>query len=120
MTNPGLYADLHQQMREIAALVDTVLIGLKESKDIAHSDRERLATVFDQIIEPNPEELADHLLSITLSDGYHNPHLKWRQVSQALRTNRSNSTIIHNLEQFAQLLEQKQADALAKMRGWTQ
>ena len=118
MTNSGLYADLHQQMRELANLVDSVLVALKESANTIDSDRKKLAQALDTLAEENPEDLSDRLLSVILSSGQGDIHQKWRKLSKKLSTNQADESLLSELEQFAQLLEQRQSDALAKMRGW--
>ncbi len=116
MTNPGLYADLHQQMRELADLVDRVLVGLRDA-EVENANRNKLAQTLSDLAEPNPDDLSIRLLAISLGSGQGNRQ-KWRQISEALRGVQPNPAVFDDLEQFAQLLEQRQADALAKMRGW--
>jgi len=118
MTNPGLYADLHQQMRELADLVDHVLVDLRDSK-IGNANRDKLVQALRDLAEPNPDDLSTRLLAISLGSGQGNRQ-KWQQISEALGEEQPDTVILDDLEQLAQLLEQRQADALAKMRGWTQ
>ncbi|MEM9954854.1 MAG: hypothetical protein AAF846_24825 [Chloroflexota bacterium] len=118
MTNSGLYADLHQQMRELADLVDEVLTYLRQDHNQQFIQRTNLAQRLTQLAEPDPQDLADRLLSINLGVNQNNNRQKWQSISQKLYSTETDKSIIGELETFAYLLEQHQADALAKMRGW--
>jgi hypothetical protein len=118
MTNAGLYADLHQQMRELAELVDKVIVQLRQDQTKISVERMNLAQRLEQLSDSNPDDLADRLLSITLGANQDNNRQKWQTLSQALSSIETDRSIIDILEPFAYLLEQRQADALAKMRGW--
>jgi hypothetical protein len=119
MTNPGLYADLYQQMRELADLVDNVLIGLKDSPTIGKAEREKLAQTLSSLSEENPDNLSDRLLGVILTSGQSDNRQKWKNLSSSLAMDSTDKQLLEDLEQFAQLLEQRQSVALAKMRGWT-
>lgn len=118
MTNSGLYADLHQQMRELADLVDKVITRLRQNLNETGTDRTNLANRLEQLSASDPDDLADRLLSITLGANQNNNREKWNTISQELSSDNTQAQIIDKLEEFALLLEQRQADALAKMRGW--
>lgn len=118
MSNPGLYSDIYQQVRGYAALVDKVLIGLKENAYLNDPKREELAQVFDAFVEGQQEDLSIKIIAILLGGNDVTNQARWKQMSVALRASRPPQTLIDDLEQFAQKLEQQQADALAKLRGW--
>jgi hypothetical protein len=118
MSNPGLYSDIYQQIREYAALVDKVLIGLKENVYSIDPNREKLAQLLDSFAEREPEDLSVKIIAILLGGNDETNRVRWNQMSRALRMSKPVQSLINDLERFAQKLEQQQADALAKMRGW--
>jgi hypothetical protein len=118
MSNPGLYSDIYQQIREYAALVDKVLIGLKENAHSNDPNREKLAQLFDSFAEREQEDLSIKIITIMLGGNDETSRARWNQMSMALRVSQPGQSLIDDLEHFAQKLEQQQADALAKMRGW--
>lgn len=118
MSNPGFYSDIYQQIREYAALVDKVLIGLKENIHSNDPNREKLAQLLDSFAEREQEDLSIKIITIMLEGNDETSRVRWNQMSMTLRAAIPPQSLIDDLERFAQKLEQQQADALAKMRGW--
>lgn len=118
MSNPGLYSSVYQQIREYAALVDMVLISLKENPESADTHREQLSRLLADLANPEQTDLSLRIVAIMFGSET-GSRKTWQRLSQALRNTQFERTVIHDLEQFAQVLEEKQADALAKMRGWS-
>jgi hypothetical protein len=119
MSNPGFYSDIYQQIRTYADLVDSVLIGLKDDVRAKDPNREKLAEVFDAFTEAEKEDLSLRIVVIMLGGNREINRERWSRLSAALRTVTPDHTLIEELERFAYKLEQQQADALSKMRGWS-
>lgn len=118
MSNPGFYSDIYQEIRTYAELVDTVLIELKNDVRTRDPNREKLAQTFDAFAEAEQEDLSIRIIVIMLGGNSETNREEWSRLSAALRSAKPDRTLIDNLERFAHTLEQQQADALAKMRGW--
>ena len=118
MSNPGFYSDIYQQIRTYAELVDTVLIGLKDDVRARDPNRDKLAQVLDAFAEAEQEDLSIRIIVIMLGGNSETNSERWSRLSTALRAVKPDRTLIDDLERFAHTLEQQQADALAKMRGW--
>lgn len=118
MSNPGFYSDIYQQIRSYAELVDNVLIGLKENLNAGDPNRERLAQILDGFADLDQEDLSVRIITIMLGGNGDAERDRWTRLGIKLRTSTPDRSLVDDLEQFAQVLEQQQADALAKMRGW--
>ena len=119
MSNPGFYSDIYQQIRSYAEIVDTVLIGLKDDTRSNDSNREKLAQILDAFAESEQEDLSIRIIVIMLGGNNETNRERWSRLSVELRANKPDRILIDDLERFAHTLEQQQADALAKMRGWS-
>lgn len=119
MSNPGFYSDIYQQIRTYAELVDHVIIGLKDNLKSRDPNREQLAEILDGFAEQEQRDLSVRIITIMLGDGTGENLDKWIRLRDRLRMSAPDRSLIDDLEQFAQVLEQQQADALAKMRGWS-
>jgi lysophospholipase L1-like esterase len=118
MSSPGFYSDIYQQIRTYADLVDKVLIALKGDARSSDPNRENLAQILDAFAEDEQEDLSIRIIVIMLGGNSKTNREKWLGLSAALRAAKSDRSLIDDLELFAHTLEQQQADALAKMRGW--
>lgn len=120
MTNPGLYSGIYQQIREIAELVDDVLINLKADTDKADtSSRQMLAELLQQLVAERTDTLQLRMVALLIVGDNANDRKKWERTAQQLSSGKTSSSLIEELDKLAQLLEQMQADAMAKMRGWS-
>lgn len=116
MTNSGFYSSIYQLIREYAELVDSVLISLKKDPNNNDPNKEKLALLLEDLTQRTSDDLSMRIISIMLGEeGNDSQH--WGDLSEALRASRPSPTLIEDLENFALLLEQQQADALEKMRG---
>ena len=120
MTNPGLYSSIYQQIREVAELVDDVLINLKAEADKADkSSREKLGELLDQLVAERTDTLQLRMVALLVIGDNVNNRKRWARVANLLKSNRVDNILIDELDSLAQILEQMQAEAMAKMRGWS-
>jgi hypothetical protein len=119
MSNPGFYSDIYQQIRTYADLVDKVLIALKDDARTSDPSRESLAQILDSFAVDEQEDLSVRIIVLMLGGNNKANREKWLSLSAALRGGKSDRSLIEDLELLAHTLEQQQADALAKMRGWS-
>lgn len=119
MTNPGLYSGIYQQIREIAELVDDVLVNLKEEGDKADkSSRQKLAELLVQLAAERTDTLPLRIVALLVIGDDTNNRKRWARLANLLKSDKVDNSLIDELDSLAQLLEQVQADAMAKMRGW--
>lgn len=120
MTNPGLYSGIYQQIREVAELVDDVLINLKSEVDKADkSSRQKLGELLEQLVAERTDTLQLRMVALLVIGDNANSRKKWARVANLLKSDKVDNVLIDELDSLAQLLEQMQADAMAKMRGWS-
>lgn len=119
MTNPGLYSGIYQQIREIAELVDDVLIHLKEEGEQAEkSSRQQLSELLEQLVVERTDTLSLRMVSLLVIGDDLTNRRRWTKLANVLKSNQVDNSVLTELDSLAQLLEQVQADAMAKMRGW--
>lgn len=119
MTNPGLYSGIYQQIREIAELVDEVLVNLKEEGDKADKpSRQKLSELLAQLVAERTNTLSLRMVALLVIGDDTNSRKRWGRLANILKSDKVDYSLINELDSLAQLLEQVQADAMAKMRGW--
>ncbi|MCA0453944.1 MAG: hypothetical protein LCI00_08220 [Chloroflexi bacterium] len=119
MTNPGLYSGIYQQIREIAELVDDVLVNLKEESENAESSsRLKLSELLEQLVVERTDTLSLRMVALLVIGDDITNRTRWARLSHMLKSDKINKSVIDELDSLAQLLEQVQTDAMAKMRGW--
>ena len=120
MTNPGLYSGIYQQLREYAELVDDVLINLKtEGEKADRSSRQKLGELLSQLVAERTDTLPLRMVALLVIGDDANNRKRWSRVANLLKTDRVDNGLIDELDGLAQLLEEVQTDAMAKMRGWS-
>jgi len=119
MTNPGLYSGIYQQIREYAELVDNVLVNLKSNQNSDASTRHRLAELLSDLAVERTNALSTRMIALLIIGDDATSRIRWSRLATALKAEKVDASAIRELESLAQLLEQVQADAMAKMRGWS-
>jgi len=119
MTNPGLYSGIYQQIREIAEIVDDVLINLKADADKADkASRPKLAELLEQLAAERTDTLQLRMVAVLVIGDNTNNRKRWARVAGLLKSDKVDKVLIEELDSLAQALEQMQSEAMAKMRGW--
>ncbi len=119
MSNPGLYSGIYQQIREHAELVDNVLVKLKTGEGNDNSLRLELADLLSELSVEKTDTLSTRMIAMLVIGDDATSRARWRRLSNNLKAEKVDVSAIHELENLAQLLEQVQANAVAKMRGWS-
>jgi hypothetical protein len=120
MTNPGLYSGIYQQIREFAELVDDVLIALKAEDEKSDTpSRQKLAKLLSDLASEHTDTLPTRMIALLVIGDDDSSRVRWSRLATALKSEKVDRSAIDELENLAQLLEQVQADAIAKMRGWS-
>jgi len=120
MTNPGLYSGIYKQISEYAELVDDVLINLKAEGDKGDtSSRHVLGDLLSQLVVERTDTLPLRMVALLIIGDDANNRKRWSRVANLLKSDKVDNALVDELDNLAQLLEQVQADAMAKMRGWT-
>ncbi|MBI1282204.1 MAG: hypothetical protein GC179_29020 [Anaerolineaceae bacterium] len=119
MTNPGLYSGIYQQIREYAELVDSILVKLKTDQGDDKSLRFELADLLAELSVERTDTLSTRMIALLVIGDDAMGRARWLRLSNNLKAEKVATTTIYELEKLAQLLEQVQATAVAKMRGWS-
>lgn len=117
MSETGLYSGLYSTVRQMAELVDSVLLDLKSgSLRNASAERQRLGTLLIHIAEPSSDDLVSHLLGIVVKDSK-KPGFDPIELGNQLLGSGLPVGSINTLETLASILENERATMLVKMRG---
>lgn len=118
MSESGLYSGLYATVRNMAELVDSVLLTIKSSHQGATSDtqRQRLGFLLVATAEPQGEDLTSTLLGILVRDAT-KPGFDPVRLGNQLLTPELGKESIKGLEVLASILEQERVGMLNKMRG---
>jgi hypothetical protein len=120
MSDAGLYSSLYGRIRDLAELLDEVLLGLKlGTSKPSDPNRQRLGQLFLSIGNRRTRDLTSQLLSILLRTEGTDLNEQWSEIGQLLLQGSAPvpPTVITTLEEVAQTLEHERAGVLAKMRG---
>ncbi len=120
MSDTSLYAGLYEEMRGCADLVDNILVDLREhgaAPDLA--GRQRLGNVLVRLADNQSDDLSSRLIMLLLQDRRVISRSEMLKIGQGLLSSQVEHSTAAALEQFAQALEQAQADTVARMRGTT-
>jgi hypothetical protein len=115
MSDTGLYSGLYTKVRDVAALIDEVLMSAKLGSSCStDSERNKLGYLLAAFAAPT--DWPTNYLSVVIKDIRAGLDLK--SLASTLRTSESlSSTVIGDLELLASTLESERARMLTKMRG---
>jgi hypothetical protein len=117
MSETGLYSGLYSTVRNMAELVDSVLLDVKSGNLVdATAERRRLGTLLIHMAEPSSDDLISHLLAIVVKDSK-KPDFDPVQLGNQLLGSNLQVDSIGTLETLASILENERANMLFKMRG---
>jgi hypothetical protein len=117
MSETGLYFGLYSTVRQMAELVDSVLLDIKSgSRGDAKGERQRLGTLLIRIAEPGSDDLVSHLLAIVVKES-RKPGFNPIELGNQLLGSSAPVDSISTLETIAAILENERANMLVKMRG---
>lgn len=120
MSDTSLYSGLYQQMREYSALLDQVLISLKDGSSSQDDPRrKRLACFLLDLAGETPDNLCVRLISLVLSERGPIDKDEWRRLGNALLAPGLDAAVIPRLERLASSVEHEQVRVMARMRGDT-
>ncbi len=120
MSEISLYAGLCEGISEYAELVDNVILSLRRgSSSPEEPARQRLANLLNNLASAKCEDLSTRLLFLVLRDSGTTNKAQWQQLGKALLSPRIDNTTMDLLESFARSLEKEQAEAQARIQGWS-
>lgn len=119
MTNSGLYSGIYQQVREYAELVDNLLVRLKTNEGDNKSMRFELADILSELSTEGTGTLSTQMTAMFAIGDDTTSRTRWLQLANKLKSENIDTKVISELENLALLLEKVQANAVAKMRGWS-
>lgn len=109
--------NLYRQTRDLAILVDAVLINLRHPSVMdSTGQRERLGKMLIDLAENTWSDPAIRILAVSLHELHLEAH-EFQSVGEALVQAKNLPTVEPFLEQLASTLEQDQAEAFARS-GW--
>ena len=117
MSEAGLYSGLYSTVRQMAELVDSVLLDIKAgNRGDAKGQRQRLGTLLLHIAEPSSDDLVSHLLAIMVKES---PKAGFDPITlgHELLTPNAPVDTVNTLEMLAAMLENERANMLVRMRG---
>ena len=118
MSDSGLYSGLYATVRDMAELVDSVLLTIKSASPPASNDlqRQRLASLLVRLSEPESADLTINILGILISDAPR-PGFDPIRLGERLLKHDFGAESINGLEVLASILEQERVGMLSKMGG---
>lgn len=117
MSETGLYSGLYSTVRQMAELVDSVLLDIKSgNQGDAKGERQRLGTLLVRIAEPGSDDLISHLLAIVVKES-RKPGFDPIELGNQLLRSSAPVDSVNTLETLAAILENERANMLVKMRG---
>jgi len=119
MTNPGLYSGIYQQIREYAEMLDNVLIQLKDDQNSDKTSQHELSEWLSELADERTNALSTRMVALLMIGDDSISRTRWSRLAAVLKTEKVDASVVRELENLAQLLERVQADAMAKMRGWS-
>lgn len=117
MSETGLYSGLYSTVRQMAELVDSVLLDIKAGNGgDAKVQRQQLGTLLLHIAEPTSDNLSGQLLAIVVKES-HKPGFDPIVLGRELLNPNAPVESVNTLEVLATILENERANMLVKMRG---
>ena len=119
MSDTGLHANFHEQVRDYAQRLDELLLQFTSpSGTIAAELTRQVAALVDQLRAPSKAQgLAMQLLAFQA----HRRHLfserHWAEIAAGLQSSSATPRLLDRLETLACFLEEQRTGAVAKMRG---
>lgn len=119
MSDTGLHANFHEQVRGYAQQLDDLLIQLTSATSNAGSDlAQQVDFLVEQLREPGKSEgIALQLLSFQARHRRLFSEKHWTEISEGLRSHSVTPNLLDQLEILARFLDDQRAGAVAKMRG---
>jgi len=118
MSYDGLCSGLYARIRDYAALLDEILIGIKAgTSSPSDGKRQKLAQLFLGDSPSQPSNLSAQLFQMFLCSDQDIDRKLFREIGQALMSTEVEPGIIKQLEMLARGLEHERAGVFAKMRG---
>ena len=119
MSDTGLHANFHEQVRGYAQHLDDLLIQLTLP---ASADRSNLTRQVERLVEQLREPsrsggIAVQLLSFQARHRRLFSEKHWLEIAEGLRSDSITPRLLDRLEILARFLEEQRAGAVAKMRG---
>ena len=81
--------------------------------------RFELADVLAELSVERTDSLSTRMITMLVIGDDATSRERWLRLSNSLKSENVEATVIRELESLAHLLEQVQANAVAKMRGWS-
>ena len=119
MSDTGLHANFHEQVRGYAQHLDDLLIRLTSSTSSVGSNLTRqVESLVEQLREPSRSEgIAVQLLSFQARNRRLFSEKHWIEIVEGLRSHSVTPQLLDRLEILARFLDEQRAGAVAKMRG---
>ncbi|MBE7157696.1 MAG: hypothetical protein INR62_04555 [Rhodospirillales bacterium] len=119
MSDTGLHAGFHEQVRLHARQVDALIIQLRTQPDSGDAvSSKQVASLIHQLWRPaEAHGLAVQLLAFVARQRGLFAERQWSEIAESLRSNRVTLSTMDHLETLARFLEEQRAGAAAKMRG---
>ena len=118
MSDTGLYSGLYSRVRNMAELVDEVILDLKSPNHRADSNacRVRLAALLAKLADPDSGDLTSNILNVILRDAPR-CNLNASALGEQLLQPGDSQDIVTKLEVLASILEAERSTMHSKMRG---
>ena len=119
MSDTSLYSSLYEQVLEYAALVDDVLVSIKDDTSSPNDvSRQKLAKFLTIFASDQWDELPSRLVALMLSEKSGFAQKDWARVSTALLSNETDDFLVESLEHLAKSLQHKHAETATRMGVW--
>lgn len=113
MSDTGLYSNLYERIRSVAALVDRVIMALSQGKRTEDDDLRQLSDLLTGGKSPL-QSVSHRLLSAIVEEA--NSNLRLRTIGCELQQSPIPDQVIKDLEQLATVLDNERAAALYQLR----
>ncbi len=122
MSETGLLSGLYRQAHKYAELIDKVLMDLKSDPNSKGNPvRKELGTFLQQISEESITDVSTSLVVAALDSRKSLLKLDLGNIGKKLLSDGPvDPKIIEGLDLLAQVMEEKEVDAMTRMQRWTQ
>jgi hypothetical protein len=118
MSDTGLFSSIYEQIREYAALVDDVLVSLKDGTSSPTDPfRQKLGGLLINLANQQYSDASNRLIVLILRDAVKIDDSELAKTGKALLGKEMNKPAVETLELFAQCLEREQRRAMARIHG---
>lgn len=112
MSDIGLYSSMYEEIRDVAELIDSVIVSARSESPVSNNNWKRLADILSRVSDTEPVGPLIQVLRLRLRAR------QWdlKSILEELRTGNASPATVEQLEQLARDLEQERRDTFSRIR----